>query len=154
MKHTYILSLLLLFYSLSSYAQQDKFFDKFAEMEGVTGAYISKAMFDMMPNIKTNNLKLGDKVRKLESLRVFTSDKPKVITQMKKEANSFFSKNGYEELMRVNSEEERVNIYMKENKKNKKEFVLLKDSKEGFAILVITGFLTLEEIQEINGMAN
>lgn len=41
MKRTYIITLLLSLCSLFTYAQ-DSFFDKFADMEGVTSVYISK----------------------------------------------------------------------------------------------------------------
>ena len=46
MKRTYIITLLLSLCSLFTYAQ-DSFFDKFADMEGVTSVYISKAMLSL-----------------------------------------------------------------------------------------------------------
>lgn len=48
MKRTYIITLLLSLCSLFTYAQ-DSFFDKFADMDGVTSVYISKAMLSLMP---------------------------------------------------------------------------------------------------------
>ena len=42
MKRTYIITLLLSLCSLFTYAQ-DSFFDKFADMDGVTSVYISKS---------------------------------------------------------------------------------------------------------------
>lgn len=51
MKRTYIITLLLSLCSLFTYAQ-DSFFDKFADMDGVTSVYISKAMLSLMPDMK------------------------------------------------------------------------------------------------------
>ena len=52
MKRTYIITLLLSLCSLFTYAQES-FFDKYADMEGVTSVYISKAMLSLMPDMKT-----------------------------------------------------------------------------------------------------
>lgn len=51
--------------------------------------------------------------------------------------------------MRINDEGERTIIYLKHNKNNKKEFVLTTDEKDEFTIIVITGNLSLKEIQGI-----
>ena len=68
MKRTYIITLLLSLCSLFTYAQ-DSFFDKFADMDGVTSVYISKAMFQMMPKIETNGLNLMNLKGKINSLQ-------------------------------------------------------------------------------------
>ena len=47
MKRTYIITLLLSLCSLFTYAQES-FFDKYADMEGVTSVYISKAMLSLI----------------------------------------------------------------------------------------------------------
>ena len=63
--------------------------------------------------------------------------------------DSFFDKNGYEELMRINDEGEKTIIYLKRNKNKEKEFVLMSQEKNEFTIIAITGNLTLQEIQGI-----
>ena len=58
MKRTYIITLLLSLCSLFTYAQES-FFDKYADMEGVTSVYISKAMLSLMPDMQTEGVKIN-----------------------------------------------------------------------------------------------
>lgn len=148
MKRTYIITLLLSLCSLVTYAQ-DSFFDKFADMEGVTSVYISKAMLGMMPNMQTEGVNIGEVASKLDNIQILSSEKPAIIAKLKKEVEYINPKNGYEELMRVNDEGEKTTIYLKHDKSGKKEFILLNNEKDEFTIIVITGNLTLQEIQGI-----
>ena len=148
MKRTYIITLLLSLCSLFTYAQ-DSFFDKFADMEGVTSVYISKAMLSLMPDMKTEGVNIGKVASKLDNIQILSCEKPSVIAQLRKETAYINPKNGYEELIRVNDEGEKTTIYLKRNKDGKKEFVLLNNEKKEFTVIVITGDLTLEEIQGI-----
>ena len=134
MKRTYIITLLLSLYSLFTYAQ-DSFFDKFADMDGVTSVYISKAMLSLMPD--------------MNNIQILSCEKPDIIAKLKKETAFISPKNGYEELMRINDEGEKTIIYLKRNKNKEKEFVLMSQEKNEFTIIAITGNLTLQEIQGI-----
>ena len=58
-------------------------------------------------------------------------------------------KNGYEELMRINDEGEKTTIFLKHDKEKQKEFVLLSEEQNELTIIIITGNLTLQEIQSI-----
>lgn len=148
MKRTYIITLLLSLCSLFTYAQ-DSFFDKFADMDGVTSVYISKAMLSMMPNMQTEGVNIGEVASKLDNIQILSCEKPDIITKLKKETAFINPKNGYEELMRINDEGEKTIIYLKRDKSGKKEFVLLNNEKAEFTIIVIAGDLTLQEIQGI-----
>lgn len=148
MKRIYIITLLLSLCSLFTYAQ-DSFFDKFADMDGVTSVYISKAMLSMMPDMKTEGVNIGGVASKLDNIQILSCEKPAIIAKLKKETGFINPKNGYEELMRINDEGEKTTIYLKHDKSGKKEFVLLNNEKEEFTIIIITGNLTLQEIQGI-----
>lgn len=148
MKRIYIITLLLSLCSLFTYAQ-DSFFDKFADMDGVTSVYISKAMLSMMPDIQTEGVNIGGVASKLDNIQILSCEKPAVIAKLKKETEFINPKNGYEELIRINDEGEKTTIYLKHDKNGKKEFVLLNNEKEEFTIIIITGNLTLQEIQGI-----
>lgn len=148
MKRTYIITLLLSLCSLFTYAQ-DSFFDKFADMDGVTSVYISKAMLSMIPDMQTEGVNIGGVASKLDNIQILSCEKPAIIAKLKKETEFISPKNGYEELVRINDEGEKTTIYLKHNKNGKKEFVLLNNEKEEFTIIVITGNLTLQEIQGI-----
>lgn len=148
MKRTYIITLLFCLCSLFTYAQ-DSFFDRFADMDKVTSVYISKAMLSLMPDMKAEGVNIGGVASKLDNIQILSCENPSVIAKLKKELQYINPKNGYEELMRVNSEGEKTSIYLKQKNNEKKEFVLI-NSKEGeFTIIVITGNISLEEMKGI-----
>lgn len=150
MKRTYIITLLLSLCSLFTYAQ-DSFFDKFADMEGVTSVYISKAMLSLMPNRKAEGINIGEVASKLNNIRILSCDNPRIITKLKEETAFINPKNGYEELMRINDEGEKTVVYLKQDKTGEKEIVLVCQEKNELSIIAITGNLTLQEIQGIVG---
>lgn len=149
MKRTYIITLLLSLCSFVGYAQ-DSLFDKFSEMEGISSVYISKTMLSMMPDVEADGIQIGKIANKLESIQILSCEKPALIDQLRKETAFISPKNGYEELMRMKEDGERINIYLKELKSGQKEFVLrIDDKNDEFTIIVITGSLTTEEIKSI-----
>lgn len=74
MKRTYIITLLLSLCSLFTYAQES-FFDKYADMEGVTSVYISKAMLSLMPDMKTEEIYIGELASKLDNIQILNCEK-------------------------------------------------------------------------------
>ena len=150
MKRIYILTLLLALSTLFCRAQQS-FFDKYAEMDGVSSVYITKSMLNMFPNMsgKINGVNVGNIASRLDNIQILSSDEAPIIEQLRKETKDINIKNGYEELMRVREDGEKTTIYFKERKKGSSEFILITDEKDEFTIISIIGDLTLKEIQEI-----
>lgn len=148
MKRICIITLLLSACSLLLKAQ-DSYFDKYAGLDGVTSVYISKAMLSLMPDMEAEGINIGKVAEKLDNLQILTSEKPAIIEKLKKETERFNTKNGYEELMRINDGGEKTTIYLKEKKNGQKELVLLNSEENEFSIIVITGNLSLKEIQGI-----
>ena len=148
MKRTYIITLLLSLCSLFTYAQ-DSYFDKFADMEGVSSVYISKAMLSLMPNMQADGINIGEVASKLDNIQILSSEKPEIIAKLRKETAFINPKNGYEELMRINDDGEKTIIYLKRNKSGKKEFVLLNNEKEEFTISPTTANLPFQHKQGI-----
>ena len=109
MKRMYILGALLWLCSFVTYAQEN-LFDRFSEMEGVTSVYVSKAMFSMMSDIKVDGLQLEGIGQKLESLQVLNSEKAPVIQKLREAVTGFTPKHGYESLVRVRDNGEKVDI--------------------------------------------
>ena len=105
------------------------FFDKYADMEGVTSVYISKAMLSLMPDMKTEEIYIGELASKLDNIQILNCEKASVTAQIKKDISYISPKNGYEELMRINDEGEKTIIYLKRNKNKEKEFVLMSQEK-------------------------
>lgn len=148
MKRIYILALLTTVFSLFAQAQQS-FFDKYAEMEGVTSVYISKSMLSLLPDVDStiNGIHLGNIASRLDNIQILSSDESAIINKLRKETTDINTKNGYEELMRVREDGEKTTFYFKDKKGKKKEFILLVDEKDEFTIISIVGDLTLKEIQ-------
>ena len=148
MKRIYILTILATVFSLFAQAQQS-FFDKYAEMEGVTSVYISKSMLSLLPNVNStvNGIHIGNIASRLDNIQILSCEEADVAQKLRKETSHINPENGYEELMRVRENGEKTTIYFKDKKRKKKEFVLLVDEKDEFTIISIMGDLTLQEIQ-------
>ena len=146
----FIITLLMTLCSICSYGQQS-FFDKYAEMDGVTSVYITKSMLSLFPKgqASVNGVNIGNIASRLDNIQILSADEQPIIDKLRKETSGINSRNGYEELMRVREDGEKTTIYFKDGKKDKKEFVLLMDQKDEFTIISIVGDLTLQEIQGI-----
>ena len=150
MKRISIIALFMTLCSVFSYGQQS-FFDKYAEMDGVTSVYITKSMLSLFPKGQTNvnGVNIGNIASRLDNIQILSSDEPSIVTKLRKETADINTKNGYEELMRIREDGEKTTIYFRDKKNEKKEFVLLTDEKNELTIISIVGDLTLEEIQGI-----
>ena len=155
MIRTFIITLLITLCSVCSYGQQS-FFDKYAEMEGVTSVYITKSMLSLFPKgqASVNGVNIGNIASRLDNIQILSADEQPIIDKLRKETSVINTRNGYEELMRVREDGEKTTIYFKDGKKDKKEFVLLLDEKDEFTIISIVGDLTLQEIQGIINAEN
>ena len=155
MKHSIILIAIALFLSIPTAIQAKTFdFDKMAEMEGVTSVHISKAMFKLLSGmgIKTDGIDLQSVMPKLESLQIITCEKPEIIPLLKKEAEVFSTKEGYEELMRVKEDDSHTIILQKQHEDKPNEYVLVSiEGNEEFNLILMKGTLTLEELQQMMG---
>ena len=149
MKRTSIIALLMICCSVFCYGQQS-YFDKYADLDGVTSVYITKSMLSLFPKGKTNvnGINIGDIASRLDNIQILSADEKSIIDQLRKETSSINTKNGYEELLRIREDGTKTTIYFNEKKKQK-EFVLLVDAKDEFTIISIVGDLTLQEIQGI-----
>ena len=150
MIRTLIIAIMATLCSVCSYGQQS-FFDKYAEMDGVTSVYITKSMLSLFPKGQTNvnGINIGDIADRLNNIQILSTDEQPIVDKLRKETSDINTRNGYEELMRVREDGEKTTIYFKDGKKDKKEFVLLVDEKDEFTIISIVGDLTLQEIQGI-----
>ena len=155
MKHSIILIAIALFLSIPTAIQAKTFdFDKMAEMEGVTSVHISKAMFRLLSDmsIKADGIDLQSVMPKLESLQIITCEKPEIIPLLKKEAEVFSTKEGYEELMRVKEDDSHTIILQKQHEDKPNEYVLVNiEGNEDFNLILMKGTLTLEELQQMMG---
>ena len=147
----FILSALIAITAFAAHAQHD-YFDKYADMEGVTSVYVSKAMFKFMQRlpIESDGVDMSGIIKKLDGLYILTTEEPEIMEALRKDTAFINKKEGYEELMRVKEDGEKVTIYMKEQKNARTEYVLILDSTdEEFVVMIFSGTLQPEDVQGI-----
>lgn len=118
-------------------------------MDGVKSVYISKAMLSLMPSLDVDGVDIGKTATKLDNIQILSTEKTDIREKMSKEVKALASKGKVEELMRVKEDGENVHIYMKDLGNKKNEFILFNDDKDELTIIIITGSLTLTDIQNI-----
>lgn len=127
---------------------QDKLFDKYADMDNVTSVFISKKMFDMMPNIESGGLNLMNLKGKINNLQLLTTEKRDVQDQMRKEFSGLISKS-HEELMRVKDNNTKATFYIEQNGELINEMIMLADTDSNYVVIRLTGKFTLQDIQDV-----
>lgn len=147
MKTKNILLLLFLFCSSICFAQ-NKLFDKYSEMDNVTSIYISKSMFQMMPNFETNGLKMANLKGKIDALQILTTEDSQIKEDMRKEFNGLFGKD-HEELMWIKDGNTRATFYAKKKGEQISELIMLADTDSSFNVIQLLGKFTLKDIQDI-----
>jgi hypothetical protein len=130
-------------------------FDKFDGRDGVTSVVVNKKMFQMMGNVKNDK---NDKnmqqyislIKKLDMLKVFTTNNNKVITEMKSTVSSYLKQNPLEELMRINEGGTAIKIYVKTgaSETQVRELLMFMEGtgKQDTVIMSLTGNFDLNEL--------
>jgi hypothetical protein len=149
----FILTLVFALVSHAFYAQGA--FDKYDGQDDVTSVIVNKKMFDLMSKVKVD---ASDKdtqqylnlIKKLDNLKVFTTQSTRVEADMKLTADKYIKSAGLEELMRVNDSGRNVKIYVKSGSSATqiKELFMFIDSgkNEDTVLLSLTGNFDLNEI--------
>lgn len=145
-----LLSLLLMTIVQNTMAQ-DKLFDKYEDTNGITTIFISKTMLGMIPNVKAGNHDISEIAGKLDQLRILTCEKATLIPRILEEAKKIYNSDGYEAIMRMNDDGEKVTIYQRSLRGGKNEFVLLQEDSSELNIINVKGVITLKDIQMIAG---
>ena len=151
-RRVYIITLMLVFGTLFCNAQQS-FFDRYAEWRDIKTVYISKRMLKMVKSydgeVKVNGMRLGIMNEGLENIQIFNCEVKPAIEKLREETRELVPANGYEEVISIRDEGEKVSILFKELKENLSEFVLITDRKNEFNIISIVGNITLQDIQNM-----
>lgn len=95
------------------YAQVSAF-TKYEDREDITSVIVNKKMFEMMGKVKTKESpEYINLIKKLDNLRVFTTQSVKTGADMKATADKHIKSVGLEELMRVNDKGQNIKIMVK-----------------------------------------
>lgn len=151
------LTLVIALFSATLFAQTA--FDKFDGQESVTSVIVNKKMFELMSKVKVD---ASDKqaqaymelLKKLDNLKVFTTNSSKSATEMKSTVNSYLKSNPLDELMRVNDGGKNVKIYVKSGATSSqvKELLMFIEGanvKNETVLLSLTGNFDLDEISAL-----
>ena len=140
--------ILLLLCCASICFAQDKLFEQYVNMDDVTSIYISKKMFDLMPDIETGGLDLKDLRGKIDNLQILTTDREDLCAKMRKDFKNLVTQS-HEELMRIKDGDEKVTFYILQEGNRIREMLMFSDSYDEFVIIRLKGKFTLEDIQKI-----
>ena len=132
---------------LSMHAQAE-LFSKYDNTHGVTTVYVSKSMLSIMPQMKTGGVDIGSIAQKLDNISILTCERPSMIGGIKQNASAIYSRDGYEEVMKLNSDSHTV-IYMKQLSGGTNEFALVNTENNVLRIVNIKGRISLRDIQSI-----
>ncbi len=127
---------------------QDKFFEKYETMDGVTVVSISPKMFQMMPDMETGGLDLGKLKGKIAGLQIISTERKEIRNQMKADFSKMVDISLYEELMRVKDEESNVTFYVLQDGDLIKEMLMLADEPTEFTFICLSGSFTMQEIMQ------
>jgi len=131
-------------------------FDKFDGQDDVTSIIVNKKMFQMMGSVKMDN---KDKeaqqylnlIKKLDNLKVFTTNSTRVTADMKATSEKYMKSAGLEELMRVNDNGKNIKISVKSGSNDsqiKELLMFMEGSSKGneTVLMSLTGDFDLNEI--------
>lgn len=136
---------------LSVFAQVDaiqSFFSHHMEDTSFTSVFISAKMFGLVSNMddETIDPEMKKMIESLKGLRILTTDKNPM--RHYRAAMKQFNTSSYESLMTVNSDNEKVDFWIKSNDNGIQELLLLVGGDE-FVMLSLVGNLDLDKISEL-----
>ncbi|MFD2890782.1 DUF4252 domain-containing protein [Flavobacterium chuncheonense] len=139
-------------------------FDKYEGNDKVQTVVVTKKMFSLMSNIevdaKGSEKQFLDLAKKLDNLKVFMTDNKSTANEMKATVNSYLKSNPLDELMRINNEGKKVNIYVKSGASENivKELLMFIESPNSgdsqAIVLSLTGNFNLDEISALTDKMN
>ena len=151
MKKIFI-TFILVFLPAMLFAQSP--FTKFEDKTGITSVIVNKKMFELMGQMKMDPKDKDAQqylnlVKKLESLKVFTTTNSKYTGEMKATVDGYLKGNPLEELMRINDSGRNIKIYVKQGAtaSQVKELLMFIDGgKEDTVLMSLTGTFDLNDI--------
>lgn len=96
-------------------------FDKYEDMQDVASVVVNQKMFSMLASIDVDMddpeaQQMMDMVKKITSLKVFTTDNEKISADMNSTVAKYLKSSQLEELMRIKDGDQTVKFYVKEGK--------------------------------------
>ncbi len=146
-----LLALALLASTAATFAQKE-FINKFGDTDGITCVYVSKTMIRLLPKLDAGNMNLKKISQKLESVQILSAENAKASTRLRKGCQEIFKRDNYEALMEVKeSGKDNATIYLREFAGGRNSYVIFAGDDADLSVIVITGTISIEDIQDITG---
>lgn len=134
-------------------------FDKFDGQDDVTAVVVNKKMFKMMGDVKSKeNQQYLSLIKKLDNLRVFTTQSTRVTSDMKATSEKYIKTAGLEELMRVTEKGQNIKILVKSGTSdtNVRELLMFIEGsgKNETVLMSLTGDFDLNDISMLTDKLN
>ena len=144
-----ILALALLVSTATTFAQKE-FIDHFGNVDGSPSIDVSQTRSRLLPKLDAGNMELKKFSQKLESVQILTSENTKASARLRKGCQDIFKRDNYEALMEVKeSGKDSATIYLRELSKGRNSFVVFAGDESDLSVIVITGTISVEDIQSI-----
>ena len=156
-----ILTLIVVLCSNTFFAQSA--FDKFDGQDDVTSIVVNQKMFELMSKVKVDasdkqTLQYMNLIKKLNNLKVFTTQSTRVQGEMKTSVDKYIKSSGLEELMRMNDKGKSVKIMVKSGTKDSqiRELLMFVEGGKGddTVLMSLTGDFDLNEISILTDKMN
>ena len=139
----FIIAALLAATPFVTFAQAE--FDKFQDQEGIDGVVVGENLLDVLGYIKLSGgaekaQGYLEKVKEMESFKVFTTSEKKHAKEMKKTVASYLKKHPMEKLVSVNDDGTKVDVYMKAGEKNSqvRELLVFTENKKDKEVVLVS----------------
>lgn len=133
---------------------QNPVFEKYGELRNVSSVYISKAMIEMQPDLYTKDLYIGKVAGQLDAVYILSTLDNNIKKDMRKDIDQFISHGKYELLMKQKGVVSRSAFYVKKKGDKIKELVMISDGAASLKFILLSGDLTLKDIQNITNYQN
>lgn len=134
-------------------------FDKFDGQDDVTAVVVNKKMFKMMGEVKNKeSQQYLNLIKKLDNLKVFTTQSSRVTSEMKATSDKYIKSAGLEELMRVTEKGQNIKILVKSgaSETHVKELLMFIEGsgKNETVLMTLTGDFDLNDISLLTDKMN
>ncbi len=156
MKYLSIILLAIFGLSLNASAQDDaisKYFNQYVDDEKFSVVYISSKMFEMLGKLDIDELEdketevVLEVVKDMRGLRVLTTEHNAM--KVYNEAIKTINTKGYDQLMTVRTEDEKVQFLVKEDDDVIRELLLLVGEEDEFVMVSFIGNIHLNKISKL-----
>lgn len=133
---------------------QNNIFEKYSDMRNVSSVYISKTMIEMQPDLYTRDLYIGKVAGQLDAVYVISTRDNNIKKDLRKDIEQYVHKGKYELLMKQKGTVSKSSFYVRKRGDKVQELVMISDGAASLKFVILTGNLTLKDIQNITNYQN